>query len=123
MFFEFASHLISLDIAWLISLIMSNLHWLFFLYALMYFFMEGKRVWWGFLVVVFVCWIWSDWEIVSGGFLFVGGFLSLYYITKLAVLSFAENSPGLKKRLLWVSEIQFIVALLAFNVWILLYGG
>ncbi len=121
MFFEFLSHLVALDIPWLISLVMNNLFWVFAFIALMYFFTEGKKTLLGFLVITFVMWIWVDWETVSGMALFVGSFLALYYISKIALLAIAENSPSLQKKLFWVSEVQAITAIVLFYLFV--YSG
>ena len=117
MFFEFAYHVMSLDLAWLASLIMGNLHWLFAFAACCAFFFgdKWKKIAVGTFLLSVVAWTWVDFGAISGWVLFVGGFLSIYYITKIVVLAFAENVPSMNKHLVIISELQFLVLLVAYN--------
>ena len=121
MLLNFLSHLLAFDIAWIVALILNNLFFLFAFTAIMYYFMEGKRVLLGFFVITFVMWIWGDMENAAGLVIFATGFLSLYYITKVAVLAAAEHSPALKNKLIIVSEIQAIALVIIFNLFMV--GG
>jgi hypothetical protein len=118
MLFEFFNHLISLDLAWLASLIASNLHWLFAVTVLIFFFFNGKKVILGVIVFFLLGWAWGDFETLGGIALFVGGFLGIYYITKVVVLIFAENTPELQSKLIWISEFQSIGAIIIYNVFL-----
>ncbi len=118
MLFEFFSHLISLDFAWIISLIGSNLHWLFAITALIFFFFNGKKIILGVIAFFLLGWAWGDFELISGMIVFGAGFLVIYYLTKLIVLIFAENQPELKNKLIWISEIQFLAVFILYNIFL-----
>lgn len=121
MFFQFLEALLSLDLGWFVWLVEHNIIWAFAFFALCFFFWEGnlKKAGSAFLLLILVAWIWVDMESISGLTLFVGGFLSVYYITKVAVLVFAQDHPTLKKHLVLVGEIQFVVVLLAYNIFMM----
>ncbi len=52
-----------------------------------------------------------DFERVLGVTFFTGSFLLIYYISKLSVLAIAEGNQCLRKRLIFVNELQFYAAL------------
>ena len=56
-----------------------------------------------------------DFEVLTGLAWSGASFLLLYYITKLAVLAWAENSKTLQKHLILISEIQFLSLLLIYT--------
>ncbi len=118
MFFQFLEALLSLDLAWFVWIVEHNIIWAFAFFAMCFFFWDGKmkKAGGATLLLIMTAWIWVDMESVSGLILFVGGFLSVYYITKVAVMTFAEDSPILRKHLVLVGEIQFVVVLLAYNI-------
>ena len=120
MLFEFLHRLVSLDLSWFVWLVTANLVYFFIFLAICFFFWEGKmkKVIAAFFLLCLVAWSWIDFEMISGWVLFVGGFLAIYYITKVAVLAFAENTPALQSKLIIVSEIQFIVALVVYNLFL-----
>lgn len=121
MLVEFLSHLLALDIAWIVALIVDNLFFLFAFSALMYYFMNGKRMFVGFLVITLLMWVWLDMEHAASMVLFAGGFLSLYYLTKVAVIAAAENSKALKNKLIIVGEIQAVALIIIYNLFMV--GG
>lgn len=118
MFFEFLNAVITLDLNWLAWLFFSNFHYLF-LFVLICFFFFGPSIKKVVIATALFCplaWVWVDFEMMSGWFLFVGGFLGIYYITKMVVLMFAEDVPALRKHLVIISELQFVVLFLAYNL-------
>lgn len=52
MLLEFLSHAMSFDLAWIASLIMGNLHWVFALGAFVVIAEKGKKPVWHFLVLI-----------------------------------------------------------------------
>jgi len=118
MFFDFLNHLINLDLGWFIWLFTANIFWLFAFGVLCFFFWEGhiKKTILAVVLISIVAWTWVDFELMSGWVLFVGGFLSVYYITKLVLLVFVEDMPAFKDKLIIISELQFIVLLVAYNM-------
>ncbi len=117
MFFEFLKAVITLDLDWFVWVFCNNLHYLFLLTALCFFFFgpKVKKTAVATFLVCLMAWYWVDFELLSGWLLFVGGFLALYYITKIAVLTFANDIPVLKNNLVIVSEAQFLSILIIYN--------
>jgi len=118
MLFEFFYRLISLDTNWLVSLKANNLHWLFLITVLIFIFFDGKKVVLGVIAFFLVGWAWGDFELISGLAVFAGGFLMIYYLSKIAVMIFAENQPELKNKLIWISELQFIIVFMCYNIFL-----
>ena len=116
MFMEFLTHLLALDVEWLATLLLVNLHWLFFFVALIYMFCGGKNILKGVFVVTMLSWLYIDFGNLMGISILVGGYLIMTYLGKLAVLAWAENSPGLQNKLIPISEIQGISVLVLFLV-------
>ena len=63
-------------------------------------------------------WAWVDFEIFSGWIWAVPTFFGIYYITKIAVLAFAEDTPQLKSKLVIISEIQAIALIAIYNLFL-----
>ena len=118
MFFDFLDALLSANVGWFTWLLIHNVFWVFAFLALGFFFWEGnmRKVIPAFFLLGIVAWTWVDFELKSGWVLFVGGFLAVYYITKIAVLAFAEDTPSLQKRLIIVSELQFLLLVVIYNL-------
>ena len=114
MFVEALAHLFALDLGWFVSLIIGNLLLLFAFIATMYIFLEGKKVIAGVIFLTLVLWIIADIQFVTGWLVFVGGFLSIYYITKLALLIFVEDTK-LKKWLIPVSTAHAYLIIIIYN--------
>ena len=112
--FQAINAIFSLDINFFINIFMNNLLWVFVFYALIHYFMEGRRVIYFFLVFSFLLWSFVDFEILTGLAWNAAGFLLIYYLTKIALLTLAEDIPSLKNKLLWISEVQFVFLLFAY---------
>ncbi|MFH1239615.1 MAG: hypothetical protein V1672_00165 [Candidatus Diapherotrites archaeon] len=119
MLIEALTHLVALDLDWFISLVMGNLHFVFALFAVIYMFFEGKNLIKGFFLIVFILWTLSEFEKVTNIAVFVGGFLTIYYLTKIALLAITEDSTFLNKYFVPISTIQAYVVLLFYN-WFLM---
>jgi len=65
----------------------------------------------GFLLLVFDIWLFDIFAVVSWVSIFSATTLSLYYITKIAVLAFSENSSFLKDKFVVISTIQGVTAM------------
>lgn len=118
MFFEALQQLLELNLGWFVDLVLLNPHYLFAFFAAIYFFYEGKDVLLGFLFFVFVLYIVSSLNMVFGWVLFVGGFLSVYYISKVVVLIFTENSPVLSRYSVLISTTQAYVVWVVYNLYL-----
>ena len=118
MFFDFLNAMLSLDFAWFVWLVQANVFFIFAFTAICFFFWNGetKKTIVGLFLLSVVAWTWVDFEMISGWVLFVGGFLAVYYITKVAVMTFAEDVPSLRNKLVIVSEVQFLVLVIIYNL-------
>jgi hypothetical protein len=65
-----------------------------------------------------VAWSWVDFEMMTGWGLFIASFLGIYYITKVAVNIVAEDIPALKSKMVIVNDLQFLIMLTVFNLFI-----
>ena len=120
MFFEFLTALINLDLNWLVMLFFSNLHYLF-LFAIICFFYWGpstKKIVISMAIIIPTMWLWADFDSLSGWAIFIGSFLSIFYITKFAVLTFANDVPFLKENLIIINEIQGLGLLVFYNLFL-----
>ncbi len=111
---------LSLDIAFFIDLFLNNLFIFFGLYTLMYFFVEKKDALLYTIVLEIILLATLDLETLTGLAMLSAPFLMIYYLTKIAVLTFVENSPGLKPYIIIISTVQYYAAFLFFN---LVMGG
>jgi len=114
-FFEALAALAGLDFTFFIDVVMGNLLWVFMFFVLVYFFFDKKNTIYYFLLWAVLLWAFLDFESLTSMTFRTGPFLMLYYLTKLALLSWAENSPRFKNKLLWVSETQFLLLLFIFT--------
>ncbi|MEK6957611.1 MAG: hypothetical protein AABW99_01355 [archaeon] len=117
-FVEAVQALFSLDLGFFIDIVMNNLLWVFLLYALVHYFFDGKHILHYFLLLSLMMWAWADLEKITGLAWTAASFLLIYYITKLAVIAWAENSPGLKNKIVVISELQFLLLLFIFTFFI-----
>jgi hypothetical protein len=120
MFFEFIQAVLTLDLNWLATLFFSNFHYLFF-FAMFCFFFWGpstKKVVVSTLLLIPTIWLWVDFDMISGWAILVGGFLSVYYITKLVVLTFANDIPFLKNNLIIVAEVHGVGLIVLYNLFL-----
>ena len=90
-FWEVMVHVLSFDLNWLAAFMLNNLFWLFTLYAVIHFFVDGKKVFKCFVLLVLNLWILTAWSVLGGGVFAVGGFLLINYIVKLSSLKIAEH--------------------------------
>lgn len=94
---------------------MGNLLWVFIFYALVYFFLDGKQTIKYFIIWGFLIWAIIAWEELSGMAFSVASFLLLFYLSKLTLLKFVEDSPVFKKYIIAISTIQAYVMIIFFN--------
>jgi len=118
MFFEFVTRLLSFDLAWLATLVMSNFHYLFAFGALLFIFFDNKlrKAIPAFFIFCILAWAFIDLQSTSGWLFFAGGFLLLNYIVKISTLVFAQSDPRLSKHLLVVNFFAFYALWVAYNM-------
>lgn len=105
-FIEALHALLNFDLAFFVDIFLNNLFWLFAFYVMVQIFFEGKNTLQWFLIWIIEIWIILDWEHLTGFVFTAGGFLVIYYITKIAFLAYAENIPALKKHLVLLSAVH-----------------
>ncbi|MBI4210862.1 MAG: hypothetical protein HY544_05135 [Candidatus Diapherotrites archaeon] len=118
MVWDILVHAAALDLGWLIDAAIGNLLWLFMFVAVSYLFFGGKRPLRAFLHVTLAVLFFASLLPFMGLGELAGPFLPLYYIIELSALKFAETTPALAKRLVWVEEFVFFGSILFFNLFI-----
>ena len=119
-FFEAVHALLSLDFGFFIDVVMNNLLWVAIFAAMIHFFFDGKRLVYWFTLWGIDLWAIISWEQFTGMAFSGASFLMVYYISKLAVLSIAENTPSLKKYMVVISTVQAYTMIILFSF---LFGG
>ncbi|HLC93191.1 MAG TPA: hypothetical protein VJH23_05805 [archaeon] len=117
-FFTFISEVLSFNVGWLLNFGLSNLFWVFALSALVHILFSGKKFIQGMIFMTFALWLWGDFGSLSGIGFFGAQILLIYYISKIAFLTMAENSQRLRPHLVVISTITGIVSLLAANIFL-----
>ncbi len=118
MLVEFLAHLVEFDFIWIVGLIMGNLHWLFAFAAAAYIFFDCKRLVMPFILVVGICWTAGDFSAASGWTWTVPVFLGIFYISRIAVLTFCVEIKSLKNILPVVNIVHFFTVYIIFNLFI-----
>ncbi len=120
MFFEFLAAAISLDLNWIAGLVFNNLHYLFFFAAFAFFFWGPSTKKWAVSIILLIptIWLWVDFSTLSGWVIMGGAFLSIYYITKIVVLTFANDVPLLKNNLIIVTEVHGLALIIGYNLFL-----
>lgn len=113
--FEVIQALIGLDLEFFISLLFNNFFLAFGIFAAVYFFFDKKDVIIYYLAMLGIIWAFVDIETLTGLAFVSSGFLVIYYITKISLLAFAENSPSLKRYMIVLSTAQFYLAFFIYN--------
>ena len=116
MILEIMQHAFALDIAWLISLVLDNLLWIFMFAAVGFYFFEGKSFL-KFALFVPLAVICLDSLLGSMGWVaFTAGFVVAFYLAQIVLLTFFSSNPFFEKRIVWL-EIAFTYSLVFyFNV-------
>ena len=113
--FQAINAIFSLDINFFINIFMGNLLWVFIFYVMVYFFLDGKQTIKYFIIWGFLIWAIITWEELSGMAFSVASFLLLFYLSKLTLLKFIEDSPVFKKYIVLISTVQAYAMIFFFN--------
>ena len=108
----------ALDFAWIAGLILSNLHWVFALFAAGFLFYDGKKAIMPFLTIVFLLWAFFDFSAVTGWAFAVAGFIALHYISRVAIMTFCEDVEKLRDILPVIFVLQFLTVFVIFNIFL-----
>ena len=112
---------ISLDLAWFVSLAMSNLLWVFIFYAAANILDESNTISGSIaLFLIFTFDLFTELTFFSiTGWVFLGtGFLALLYITRVALSLWVENTPSLRKHLLKILTVHWLAIFVIYNVFL-----
>jgi len=115
-FWDPVSHILALDVPYLVNMIFQNLWWIFILYAFAYFFYDKKHTLKYFILIIVSVWLFLDWVKMMGWVAFVGMYLVLVYIGRLSALTIAENSKSFSNRLPAIYLAVGFLVLIIFNV-------
>lgn len=113
---DLISAIVSLDIGWFIHAFMDNLLWVFIFILMATLFAPGKKALVYFFIASFCVLVGIAWTASVGWLYLVGLFFFLNYISRVAILVFAENVKGLENYLPFIAVIQFVVVLFIFNM-------
>ena len=97
------------------NFILSNLLWVFGLFALGFIFFDGNKPILAFLTITGLSLILGIFESASGWGFYTGGFLSLYYVSQMAILKYAEEIHFLKNRLAVVDSLYAYSLMIVYN--------
>ncbi|MCR4368863.1 MAG: hypothetical protein NUV67_03075 [archaeon] len=108
---EFFAQIASFNFGWIIAFVQEHLFWLFAFALVTHVIFGEKNFVRNFLVFVVAMWLWDAWGYLSGVALFGAKTLTIYYITKIGLLAFVENSERWKDRFVVISSIQGVAAI------------
>ena len=114
-FFEALQALANLDTGFFVDIVMDNIIWFFAFYAVVHYFFDGKKSIVLFVYFSFLIWAFLDFGDITGLAFISASFLLINYISKLAALAWAENSPVLRHNLVIVSEVLFFSLLITYT--------
>ena len=119
MFVDFLAAVVGIDFSWFAELFSNNILvsvMVFITMAIFFKFQILKAVFATALIFVQI-WVIDDAVGLLGGFFISGAFMLIYYVSKLAVLTAAEEDPKLQPHLIAINEAAWMVPLLLFNLW------
>ena len=119
MFVEIIMHYLALDFSWFLKLITVNPIMTFMLIATCFIFLEGQNLIKGSIIILLTIFASLDFGNILGVSILTGGFMLIYYLSKISLLILVEGSENLKKNMFFINEFQFftvlIIALLFFQ--------
>ncbi len=118
MLVEIFTHLINLDLIWLVELFLGNLFWIFGIFAASYFIFNKKHTIIGLGVIFLIVLGWMDFTKLIGWLYLAPAFLASYYLIEMAFLTAFEHTKGLKRWFVLGEELLFISSLIIFNVFL-----
>lgn len=115
---EFFARLFSLNLQWIVDFILNNILWVFAFAACGYFFYPNKKLFYGFLFITFMNWSILDFTKAVGWVVLDPGYFSITIMAMFAVLFFAEADENLRKNLVFINSLRFIIVLIVFNLFL-----
>ena len=113
---DFFVKLVSLGLQWFVELIMNNLLWVFAMTAVTIVYNKMKFSWTIFIVIIIM--IFSTVEALEsiGIVILIGGFLFVYYIGEVTLLTFTSNIPSMKDKIPFILTIYFFLMIILYNL-------
>jgi hypothetical protein len=108
-------NLFSLNIGWFFEVAISNLFWTVGLFIAICFFVPHKPIF-GFFILTLNIWAWLDFLTISGGVVFVAGFLMFLYLLRMIVVTTAASTKQFQNKLIFVNEMCFVVLFILYNL-------
>lgn len=119
MFVDFLNAVVGIDFSWFAELFANNvlIATMVFMTMAIFFKFQIKKAIFATALIFIQIWVIDDTVGLLGGFFISGAFMLIYYVSKLAVLTAAEEDPKLQPRLIVINEAAWMVPLLLFNLW------
>ena len=103
-------------IPFMVEFFLANLMWVFIFATLAYYIVRKDLLILGVPIMAVYIWASIQWADALGFVLLVGGFLSVSYILRIAIIAFAESVPSLKSRVPLMLFLSFILILFVYNI-------
>ncbi len=119
MYLDFFYHLLSLDIFWIINMVLANLNYSFAFLCFGVLFLSKNnfsRIIIATFVIAIELWAYSEFSVVVGWTFLSGSFLFIFYATRFLLLVFAEETSSLKNKMVPLMLAQYLIVYIAFNL-------
>jgi len=113
---EWIPRLISLDLMWFIELAMDNLLWVFLFVSVIFVYNNMKFSFRNFIIVLFAIFPFVDFFASINIIILVGGFLFVYYICEVMILTFTETVPSLQGKIPFILTLYFFVMIVLYSM-------
>lgn len=118
MLIEITAHALQFDFAWIIGLIMANLHYVFAFILITHFFgKEGNKMKFLGMLTLGLLGFASMNEIL-GLISLAGAFLMLFYITRMVLLVIIEEIPALRNKMVPILTTQMLLMVFLYNIFL-----
>jgi integral membrane sensor domain MASE1 len=115
---EFFARFLLLDSQWIANFLLNNIFWVFAFMATGYFFYQDKKLVLSFVFVVLSLWAVLDFTRATGWVVFDPLYLFLSPVTSIVVLAFAETDERLKKNMVVLNSLRFLLLVSVFNLFL-----
>lgn len=119
MYLDFFYHLLNLDIAWIISMVLANLNYSFAFLCFGVLFLNKKsfsKIIIATVVIAIELWAYSEFSVAVGWTFLAGSFLFIFYATRFLLLVFAEETTSMKNKMVPLMLAQYLIVYIAFNL-------
>ena len=103
---------LTLNLSWWFSLIMSNLHWVFVFFVAAYLFYDGKQTLRAMCFTIMYIWATVSFFPSLGIMYLIPSWFAFVYVSRVAGLTFALTMPSLKNRLPLIYVVLFYLSII-----------